>query len=76
MESPTGLPAATAAWKPAKPDRMDGGKRSQSKLDRPSLRAEGPCLLGIAGSIDVCPDAKKVAAPTQVGGAFVGPVAG
>ena len=76
MESPTGLPAATAAWKSAKPCRMDGAKRSQSNLDRPSLRSESPGPIGTAGSIAVCPDSKQVAAPTQVGGAFVGPVAG
>jgi len=32
----------------AKRDRMDGAKRSQSDLDRSSLRAERPCLIGTA----------------------------
>ena len=34
--------------KTAKPDRMDAAQRSQSHLDRSSLRAESPCLIGTA----------------------------
>jgi len=58
------MPAAAAAWKPAKPDRMDEAQRSQSNLDRPPLRAEGPGLVGTALYGAVRRDAKQVAVPT------------
>lgn len=42
------MPCRASGVPMAKRDRMDGAKRSQSDLDRSSLRAERPCLIGTA----------------------------